>query len=85
MQEKVQEINLEKQKVSDMKKQISKEKKEFGIEKDKLEKMKSDVNDSIQELISLDQEIKSWEDSHWQMKRNKGYNGEPPPPPSAIV
>ena len=85
MQEKVQEINLEKQKVSDMKKQIIKEKKEFGIEKDKLEKMKSDVNDSIQELISLDQEIKSWEDSHWQMKRNKGYNGEPPPPPSAIV
>ena len=85
MQEKVQEINLEKQKVSDIKKQISKEKKEFGIEKDKLEKMKSDVNESIQELISLDQEIKSWEDSHWQMKRNKGYNGEPPPPPSAIV
>jgi chromosome segregation ATPase len=85
MQEKVQEINLEKQKVSDMKKQISKEKKEFEIEKVKLEKMKSDVNDSIQELISLDQEIKSWEDSHWQMKRNKGYNGEPPPPPSAIV
>lgn len=85
MQEKVQEINLEKQKVSDIKKQISKEKKEFGIEKDKLEKMKSDVNESIQELISLDQEIKSWEDSHWQMKRNKGYNGGPPPPPSAIV
>jgi chromosome segregation ATPase len=85
MQEKVQEINLEKQKVSDIKKQISKEKKEFGIEKDKLEKMKSDVNESIQELISLDQEIKSWEDSHWQMKRNKGYNGSPPPPPSAIV
>ena len=85
MQEKVQEINLEKQKVSEMKKQIIKDKKEFEIEKDKLEKMKSDVNDSIQELISLDQEIKSWEDSHWQMKRNKGYNGEPPPPPSAIV
>lgn len=85
MQEKVQEINLEKQKVSDIKKQISKEKKEFGIEKDKLEKMKSDVNESIQELISLDQEIKSWENSHWQMKRNKGYNGGPPPPPSAIV
>jgi chromosome segregation ATPase len=85
MQEKVQEINLEKQKVSDIKKQISKEKKEFEIEKDKLEKMKSDVNESIQELISLDQEIKSWEDSHWQMKRNKGYNGSPPPPPSAIV
>lgn len=85
MQEKVQEINLEKQKVSEMKKQIIKDKKEFEIEKDKLEKMKSDVNDSIQELISLDQEIKSWEDLHWQMKRNKGYNGEPPPPPSAIV
>ena len=85
MQEKVQEINLEKQKVSEMKKQIIKDKKEFEIEKAKLEKMKSDVNDSIQELISLDQEIKSWEDSHWQMKRNKGYNGEPPPPPSAIV
>ena len=85
MQEKVQEINLEKQKVSEMKKQIIKDKKEFEIEKTKLEKMKSDVNDSIQELISLDQEIKSWEDSHWQMKRNKGYNGEPPPPPSAIV
>jgi chromosome segregation ATPase len=85
MQEKIQEINLEKQKVSDIKKQISKEKKEFEIEKDKLEKIKSDVNESIQELISLDQEIKSWEDSHWQMKRNKGYNGSPPPPPSAIV
>ena len=85
MQEKIQEINLEKQKVSDMKKQISKEKKEFEIEKVKLEKMKSDVDDSIQELISLDQEIKSWEDTHWQLKRNKGYNGSPPPPPSAIV
>lgn len=85
MQEKVQEINLEKQKVSEMKKQIIKDKKEFEIEKAKLEKMKSDVNDSIQELISLDQEIKSWEDLHWQMKRNKGHNGEPPPPPSAIV
>ncbi len=85
MQEKIQEINLEKQKVSDMKKQISKEKKEFEIEKIKLEKMKSDVNESIQELISLDQEIKSWENTHWQLKRNKGYNGPPPPPPSAIV
>lgn len=85
MQEKIQEINLEKQKVSDMKKQISKDKKEFEIEKIKLEKMKSDVNESIQELISLDQEIKSWENTHWQMKRNKGYNGPPPPPPSAIV
>lgn len=85
MQEKIQEINLEKQKVSDMKKQISKEKKEFEIEKIKLEKMKSDVNESIQELILLEQEIKSWEDSHWQMKRNKGYSGAPPPPPSAIV
>ena len=85
MQEKIQEINLEKQKVSDMKKQISKEKKEFEIEKIKLEKMKSDLNESIQERISLEQEIKSWENTHWQMKRNKGYNGQPPPPPSAIV
>lgn len=85
MQEKVQEINIEKRKVSEMKRQIIKDRKDFEVEKSKLERMKSDVNDSIQELISLDQEIKSWEDNHWQMKRSKGYKGTPPPPPSAIV
>ena len=85
MQAKIDEINLEKQKISDMKKQLSKEKKDFAVEKSKLEKMREDVNETVQELISLDTEIKNWESTHWQMKRNKGYSAPPPPPPSAIV
>lgn len=91
-EDKVQSLNKEKQLIEDLKKQIKKEKKEIDSEKSSIDKMKeqliqkeSEVNESLEDLRRLDSEIKSWEDAHWQLKKNKGYAGPPPPPPSAIL
>jgi chromosome segregation ATPase len=91
-EDKVQSLNKEKQLIEDLKKQIKKEKKEIDSERSSIDKMKdqliqkeSEVNESLEDLRRLDSEIKSWEDAHWQLKRNKGYAGPPPPPPSAIL
>jgi len=91
-EDKVQSLNKEKQLIEDLKKQIKKEKKEIDSERSSIDKMKdqliqkeSEVNESLEDLRRLDSEIKSWEDEHWQLKRNKGYAGPPPPPPSAIL
>ena len=46
---------------------------------------KHNAASAIGTLEFLDNEIKQWESQHWQMQRLKGYNGTPPPPPSAIV
>jgi len=65
---------------------------DIDFEKSNIEKMKEqlvqkelEVSESLEDLRRLDTEIKSWEDTHWQLKRNKGYTGPPPPPPSAIL
>lgn len=91
-EDKVQSLNKEKQLIEDFKKQIKKEKKEIDSERSSIDKMKeqliqkeSEVNESLEDLRRLDSEIKSWEDAHWQLKKNKGYTGPPPPPPSAIL
>jgi hypothetical protein len=91
-EDKVQSLNKEKQLIEDLKKQIKKEKKEIDSEKSSIDKMKEqliqkefEVNESLEDLRRLDSEIKSWEDAHWQLKKNKGYAGPPPPPPSAIL
>lgn len=91
-EEKVQTLNKEKQAIEDLKKQIKKDKKEVDLERSNIDKMKdqllqkeSEINESLEELKRIDSEIKTWENTHWEMKKNKGYNGPPPPPPSAIV
>ena len=91
-EDKVHSLNKEKQLIEDFKKQIKKEKKEIDSERSSIDKMKeqliqkeSEVNESLEDLRRLDSEIKSWEDAHWQLKKNKGYAGPPPPPPSAIL
>jgi len=92
IEEKVQELNKEKKNIQTQKSEIKKEWKEIDSEKSNLEKMRDDlvqkefeVSQTIEELRKLDEEIKAWENTHWILKRNKGYNGPPPPPPSAIV
>jgi hypothetical protein len=92
IEDKVQSLNKEKQIIDDLKKQIKKDRKDIDFEKSNIEKMKEqivqkeiEINESLEDLRRLDTEIKSWEDAHWQLKRNKGYTGPPPPPPSAIL
>lgn len=92
IEEKVQELNKEKKNIQTQKSEMKKEWKEIDSEKSNLEKMRDDlvqkefeVSQTIEELRKLDEEIKAWENTHWILKRNKGYNGPPPPPPSAIV
>ena len=92
IEEKVQELNKEKKNIQTQKSEIKKEWKEIDSEKSNLEKMRDDlvqkefeVSQTIEELRKLDEEIKTWENTHWMLKKNKGYNGPPPPPPSAIV
>lgn len=92
IEDKVQALNKEKSAIDEIKKQIKKDRKEIESEKSDIEKMRdqliqkeSEINESLEVLRKLDQEIKTWEESHWAMSRVKGSNGTPPPPPSAIL
>jgi chromosome segregation ATPase len=84
-QKEVDLLNTQKKELASLKKQISLEKKELESETEKLQEMRDQILEKQTDLEKLDNEIKQWESQHWQMQRLKGYNGTPPPPPSAIV
>ena len=84
-QKEVDLLNTQKKELAALKKQISLEKKELESETEKLQEMRDQILEKQTDLEKLDNEIKQWESQHWQMQRFKGYNGTPPPPPSAIL
>ncbi len=60
------------------------DRKQIDSDLEKIEKMRDEILEKQADLDRLDNEIKQWEQTNWQMKRIKGGQ-TPPPPPSAIL
>jgi len=84
IQVEVDSLNKQKKEVSDQKKKNSLDRKQIDSDLEKIEKMRDEILEKQADLDRLDNEIKQWEQTNWQMKRIKGGQ-TPPPPPSAIL
>ena len=84
IQVEVDSLNKQKKEVSDQKKKNSLDRKQIDSDLEKIEKMRDEILEKQADLDRLDNEIKQWEQTNWQMKRIKGGQ-TPSPPPSAIL